>query len=381
MRLCFAVAFLFCYGPEIEASVRGATSLRKGIFDSLLASRGAGRLEMEEKPSGTGSAAFTDQPLQLTRTKQGWYTAELSIAGGQAHLAVDTGSSTLWIRQLPGDAATALSASNASSAVHFSAQYGRGGVSGEVRHEAVVVGAGTEQHSCAIGRVSREDPFWARQKTIDGLLGLGCDDGGSASALKCLLPEGEHQTFTLQLDEDGGSLSFGDVPPQYQGNLVFMPPTEACGHWAVPLLGLSAAGQDFLGGGGGAQAILDSGSDGIVGPTFAVIALAEKMGATSAPAGEGYGGQVTFYTVKCSSIDLPDLTFSLGDASSPGMMANLTLPGQSLIYQGSGDVDSNDCRLRLVGWETQSWILGRAFMTHLKASVFDVGQHQVALAL
>lgn len=380
MRSFLAVAFVFCAGPEIGASARGTNNLRKGIFDSLLASRGAA-LEMEERPSGTGSvASFGGQSLRLTRTKQGWYTAELSIAGEQAlHLAVDTGSGALWFRPQAGDAGS--HASNASGTVSFSAQYGRGGVSGEVRHEAVGVGTGSEQHSCAVGQVSHEDPFWERQQTIDGLLGLGCDDGGSVSALKCLLPEGKHRTFTLQLDEDGGSLSFGDVPPQYQGSLVFMPPSESCSHWAVPLLGLSAAGRDFLGDGSGALAILDSGSDGIIGPTFAVIALAEKMGATSAPAGEGYGGQVTFYTVKCSSIDLPDLTFSLGDASSPGMMANLTLPGQSLMYQGSGDVDSNDCRLRLVGWETQSWILGRAFMTHLKATVFDMDQHQVALSL
>lgn len=381
MRSFLGAALLFCSGPEIEASMRGASSLRRGIFDSLLADRGAGRMGLEEKPPGSGSASsFGDETMQLTRTKQGWYTVELSIAGEQAHLAVDTGSSALWLRSpVEGDAATASDAGNASGAVHFSAQYGRGGVSGEVKHEAVV-GTGSE-HSCAVGRVSHEDPFWARQKSIDGLMGLGCDNGGSAGALRCLLPEGEHQTFTMQLDDDGGSLSFGEVPPQYQGSLVFMPPTESCGHWAVPMVGLSAAGHDFLEVGGGAQAIIDSGSDGIVGPTFAVIALAEKMGATPAPPGDGYGGQVTFYTVKCSSIDLPDLTFSLGDASSPGMLANVTLPGQSLVYQGNSDSDSNDCRLRLVGWETQSWILGRAFMTHLKATVFDVGQHQVALSL
>lgn len=373
MRSLLAAAFVFSSGSGIEMSARGATSLRKGIFDSLLASRGAGRMAVEDKPPPSSG----DEPLRLTRTKQGWYTAELTIGGEPAHLAVDTGSSALWLRPPSGGD---VGASNASGAVHFSAQYGRGGVSGDVRHESVVAGAG-EQHSCAVGQVNHEDPFWERQTTIDGLLGLGCDNGGAAGAMQCLLPEGERQTFTMQLDDDGGSVTFGDVPPQFQGSLVFMPPTETCGHWAVPMLGLFASGHDFLGGGGGAQAILDSGSDGIVGPTFAVIALAEKMGATSAPPGDGYGGEVTFYTVKCSSIDLPDLTFSLGDASSPGMQANVTLPGQSLVYQGNSDSDSNDCRLRLVGWETQSWILGRAFMTHLKATVFDVGHHQVALAL
>lgn len=324
--------------------------------------------------------------LPLTRTKEGWYAAEVRIAGSPAHLLVDTGSSVMWAR-------AATSEGSKAPVGNFTAQYGRGAVSGEVVAAGVALSSAgsSKPRSCRVGRPIEEGAFWSRQRSIDGVLGLGCsDEGASIDALACVVPPPAprpldlfgprpRRVFCLQLTPSGGTLTLGSVPRAVQLNLVSMPAAPECGHWTVPLLALgvksgSAAPQRLV---GDADAVLDSGSDGVVGPTFAVIELARRLGASAAKPGEGYGGEVTFYQVPCDAADnLPSVSLQLGDAH--GATVTVELRGSDLVSVGREGEES--CHLRVVGWETQSWILGAVFLSRLQGVVFDVDNGAVAIA-
>jgi hypothetical protein len=229
-----------------------------------------------------------------------------------------------------------------------------------------------------------ESDFWKRQRTIDGILGLGCsEEGALTDALACVVPPvpwqplllgpRQHRVFSLQLTPEGGSLALGSVPREVQLNLVNMRPTQDCGHWTVPLVALTldhsqdASRRKTLV--RDAEALLDSGSDGIIGPTFAVIELARLLGASPAKAGEGYGGEVTFYEAPCDAAsDFATVSLTLGDKT--GASASVTLRGSDLIAAGKEGEDT--CHVRIAGWDTQSWILGAVFLTRLQAVAFDV---------
>jgi len=368
-----------------------------------------------------GAAARSDERLPLTYTSEGWYAVSMMLGGETVRLAVDTGSETLWVRpagdhrqqqnattkgatsflaaapqagsgrppphrgaagvqqfreEVAHKAASLLATGAAAAAAagpRFRVQYGRGAVDGEVVTRPLHLQQATQQ--CDVGVASNEGPFWKKQKTIDGLVGLACSFALPAGSLDCLLAGGA-KVFTLQLTEDGGFLSLGTIPGEYISSLHFMPPSGRCGHWTVPLLGLSVGDdardprQDHK---KRVQAVIDSGTNGIVGPTFDVIALANMLGANPAPAGDAFGGLVTFYTVPCTTaLSLPSVTLTMG---SWGKEANITLDGSALVKQESED--TKDCYLHLAGWETDSWILGAAFMRQLKAVTFDLDQQQV----
>lgn len=367
----------------------------RGIFDTLLSS---GRVE-----------------IPLTRTGEGWYAATISFANFSARLAVDTGSEVLWARQAAGTSFSGVSASTPRTATtsaspagwgfldphRFSVQYGRGAVKGNVLRENVTLQAhrAARAHACRVGQATQEASFWMRQRTIDGILGLACSDGVPAGSLQCLFPQGEEgeeglrqrrRVFSLQLRPTSGTLTLGPVPAAYRSSLYFMPPMRRCGHWSVPLLALSSenpGGTDenplpaTLTGASAESwprdAVLDSGTDGIVGPTFDIMALAHSLGAAPAHAVEGYGGEVTFYKVPCAArITLPPVTLTFGIW---GQEANVTLSGKDLVSESTGD--GKECHLRLAGWATRSFILGSAFLGRLNAAVFDLDRLAVGLAL
>lgn len=345
---------------------------RRGIFDSLINSR--------HKTEGA--------ELPLVRTHEGWYSASLDLGGqAPARLVVDTGSGLMWVRSsaLPAPKNTS-NQWNFIASGHFSAQYGRGSVKGDVLTEHLKLQSSGSSRDCSVGRATSEEGIWSKQKTIDGVMGLGCSDGTANGALQCVLPHSDdpdapQRVFTLQLKPEGGTLILGYVPAEYRASMYFMPPSESCGHWAVPLLSLNVregwnAPRDQLS--GTARAILDSGTDGIIGPTFAVIKLARALNATPAKAGSGYGGEVTFYTVPCTArVDLAPVTLSFGEWGSE---ANVTLTGEDLVRLGTTE-DSQDCHLRMAGWETQEWIMGAALLQKLKGTIYYPDKNQVALSL
>eukprot|EP00747_Dinoflagellata_sp_TGD_P166001 gnl/TRDRNA2_/TRDRNA2_188136_c0_seq1.p1 gnl/TRDRNA2_/TRDRNA2_188136_c0~~gnl/TRDRNA2_/TRDRNA2_188136_c0_seq1.p1 ORF type:complete len:402 (-),score=51.61 gnl/TRDRNA2_/TRDRNA2_188136_c0_seq1:46-1251(-) len=383
--------FSIFFGCILLRSARTVGSLRRGTLHSVEAS------------SGTDVA--------LERSAEGWWVGQVSIGGSSYGLAVDTGSSNLWVRQgaskdaPKGANATDQAAAAVESGRYFAAHYGRGSVEGRISDEAVNPGQGVSaglnwaspfddtssadpatSDTCAVGRVTEEDDFWARQKTIGGVMGLGCSMGAVASTLDCLLPTStnkEQKVFAIQLQGDGtGTLSLGYVPEAYRASLVEMPAGSGTEQWTVPLQAIAASAstsrssQNYLS--APTEAIVDSGSDGVVGPAAVIETLAATFGAAAAAPDAAH--KVSFYSVPCSNKDsMGTLEFTLGAGDSA---AKVRLHGEDLVGAPADSGPGQQlCHLRLVGWDTSSWILGAAFIERLTAVVFYPDRKQVAVSL
>eukprot|EP00747_Dinoflagellata_sp_TGD_P117099 gnl/TRDRNA2_/TRDRNA2_172535_c0_seq1.p2 gnl/TRDRNA2_/TRDRNA2_172535_c0~~gnl/TRDRNA2_/TRDRNA2_172535_c0_seq1.p2 ORF type:complete len:185 (-),score=33.72 gnl/TRDRNA2_/TRDRNA2_172535_c0_seq1:576-1130(-) len=179
-----------------------------------------------------------------------------------------------------------------------------------------------------------------------------------------------------------GTLSVGYVPEAYRANLIEMPQASSCSHWTAPLQSVVSPDR----GAGNLQnhlpapveAIIDSGSDGVVGPPAEIEQLARALGAERTTSDAAH--HVNFYTVPCASKDtLPYVELTLGTRERA---AKVTLHGDDLVG-APADSPSGEhlCHLRLVGWETESWVLGAAFLQRLNAAIFYPDRQQLALSL
>jgi len=306
-----------------------------------------------------------------------WYVANVSVGASPVRFIVDTGSDALWVRAAVASQSKRLVTPTsflAAKSHHFKAQYGRGAVEGEVQEMAVALPGAAQK--CQLGVADKEDTFWKGQVDIDGMMGLACGSG-AAESLDCIL-HGRKRMFSLQLSPEGGQLTLGSMPTELLPSLTFMPSSGQCGHWTVPMTSVSINDGDAQKNRlqSVATAIIDSGTRGIVGPTFAVIALVEQLGAKPAAAGDGTGGEVSFYTVPCAArVNLPGLSITLGSSDQE---VKVTLDGEALVDPAEDNGDQ--CHFHLAGWETDSWILGAAFLTKLRGVMFNVDARQVAIA-
>merc|ERR1719453_2036544 len=86
--------------------------------------------------------------------------------------------------------------------------------------------------------------------------------------------------FSLQLNKQGGTLSFGEPPFDLLRGLVTMPPSMHCGNWRAPLrvsvASKSSTDENF----GFSEATLDSAAPGIIGLSEHVASLAKALGAS-----------------------------------------------------------------------------------------------------
>eukprot|EP00746_Dinoflagellata_sp_MGD_P004176 gnl/MRDRNA2_/MRDRNA2_108063_c0_seq1.p1 gnl/MRDRNA2_/MRDRNA2_108063_c0~~gnl/MRDRNA2_/MRDRNA2_108063_c0_seq1.p1 ORF type:complete len:380 (-),score=47.59 gnl/MRDRNA2_/MRDRNA2_108063_c0_seq1:9-1148(-) len=332
--------------------------------------------------------------LPLTRTSEGWYAAPVEVDGQNMSFAVDTGSEYFWSRSAPkqsnASSSTAKFLENA-MVQHFSVQYGRGKVSGVYQQSTIQLGADAP-HDCTTGHATVRTGIWEKQKTIDGVWGMSCNNAPAAGLLDCLQDEKRlrQRIFALELGPETGQLTLGFVPTEFRSSLVQMPPMVYCGKWQVPLgsmsvqmwndqppVGFNLGGKD----GDRVNAILDTGTQGLVGPTFAVIELARGLGAEPGKAKGGYGGQIDFYTVPCGARGtLQHLILQIGEGKTNATSVNVTLTGSDLVGSNGINADgTGKCTLHLAGWETDVWILGSIFLRKLRAVVYDVDKSMVSI--
>merc|ERR1719281_1912735 len=110
--------------------------------------------------------------------------------------------------------------------------------------------------------------------------------------------------------ENGGSLTVG-VPAGDLGQVMNLPVVGDGLHWAVGLCDVTVAPKDKnmaelkLSPG---QAVLDSGSSGIMGPPQLIAQIATHLGASVAE--KDWKSGIIYYKVPCDQVDaLPDLVF------------------------------------------------------------------------
>jgi len=161
-----------------------------------------------------------------------------------------------------------------------------------------------------------------------------------------------------------GELTIGGIDSKhYTGTLSYVPLSHET-YWQINLGGITVNGKSAT---TATQAVLDTGTSLLAGPTTEVVALAAAVGAAPFANGE--------YTVDCSKVpSLPDITFTLGGKPYVLTGAQYTLNVQDTV-----------CLFGFVGIDIPPrdggplWILGDVFIRQYY-TVFDWGNQQLGFA-
>ncbi|XP_053319647.1 cathepsin E-like [Spea bombifrons] len=316
------------------------------------------------------------------------YYGEISVGTPPQNFTVvfDTGSSNFWVPssyciseacQVHGRFKSYESLSYEHGGKPFSIHYGTGQLVGITGKDTLqisnmsIIGQDFGQSVMEPGRT-----FVLAQ--FDGVLGLGYPSLAVAGAIPVfdqILQQKlvEKPLFSFHLNRDlnsnyGGQLILGGIDKSlYKGPIHWVPITEK-GYWQIRLENVKVQGKPIFCQ-KGCEAIIDSGTSLITGPSSNIKQLQEILGATSTLFGE--------YIIDCSlASTLPSVTFTIGHR-------DYTLTSDQYVIKET----SNKSHLCLTGFQAIDistktgplWILGDIFMSKFY-SVFDREHDRVGFA-
>jgi len=201
---------------------------------------------------------------------------------------------------------------------------------------------------------------------FDGILGLGFDSisvGGVATVFHNAIDQGqvEKPMFAFYLgDNADGELTFGGYDEnKFQGDLTWVSLSDAT-YWRIDMDGVKIGSFST----GKTDAIVDSGTSLITGPSADIRAIANEIGASPTITGQ--------YTVECEKLaEIPDITWSIDGA-------DYKVAGKDLVIQSGGM-----CIFAMMGMDFAApgpqWILGDVFMRKYY-TVFDYEGKRVGFA-
>ncbi|XP_035501989.2 pepsin A [Scophthalmus maximus] len=287
----------------------------------------------------------------------------------------DTGSSNLWI---PSVYCSSQACENhrkfnpqQSSTFHWgskplSIQYGTGSMTGYLASDTVEVG-GISVANQVFGLSQTEAPFMAHM-LADGILGLAFQTIASDNVVPVfdsmvqqkLVSQPLFSVYLSSQSEQGSEVIFGGVDSShYTGQIRWVPLTSAT-YWQIKMDSVTINGQTVACS-GGCQAIIDTGTSLIVGPTSDINNMNAWVGASTNQYGES--------TVNCQNIQsMPDVTFTLNGNA-------FTVPSTAYVSQSSYGCSTGFGQ----GGSDQLWILGDVFIREYYA-IFDVQSQYIGLA-
>jgi len=312
------------------------------------------------------------------------YYGEISL--GTPHqtfnVIFDTGSSDLWVASSKCDSSCGLHASYKSSlsvtyvadGTPFNITYGSGPVGGYDSRDTLTVG-GLVAKDQIFAEVTDASGLGTAYKLgkFDGILGLAFPSlsvNKVTPAFNNLVEQKQVSSaqFAFYLgnsDSDVGELVLGGTDPaHYTGSFSYVP-LVAQTYWQISLGGLSLEGSRAVYGAGN-NAIVDSGTSLLTGPSDAVAEIAKALGATEL-LGTGE------YVVSCTGRKLVDLHYKINDVTYTLTPADYLIP------------DGGICILGMMGLDVPAptgplWILGDIFMRKYY-TVFDADNSRVGFAL
>lgn len=373
----------------IRVPLHKSRSLRRLISDSGLSLE-----ELRALAARSGehdSAPSPGVPVErLTNFMDAQYYGVISIGTPPQEFTVlfDTGSSNLWVPSIHCsffDLAcwvhhrynSKKSSTYVQNGTEFSIQYGRGSLSGFISEDTVSI-AGLPVPGQQFGEAVKQPGITFAVARFDGVLGMAYPSISvadvtpvfdTAMAAK-LLPQ---NIFSFYINRDpaaavGGELMLGGTDPQfYTGDLHYVNVTRKA-YWQINMDGVVVGNQLTLCK-SSCQAIVDTGTSLIVGPSQEIRALQKAIGALPLFMGE--------YIIECEKIpSLPVISFNIG-----GRMFNLT--GEDYIMKES-QMGTSVCISGFMAMDIPPpagplWILGDVFIGRYY-TVFDRNADRVGFA-
>ncbi|XP_062383607.1 nothepsin [Sardina pilchardus] len=396
------ILVLFCWAYAVQGIVRIPLQRLPSVRTQL---REANRLEefvrehqhdifqrtyVQCFPPGTQSLAKSRSAEKLYNFMDAQYFGQVSLGTPEQNFTVvfDTGSADLWV---PSSYCVSQACDNhekfqafkSSSYIHdgkaFGIHYGSGRLMGIMAREVLKVGSITVKNQ-EFGESVFEPGFSFVMAKFDGVMGMGYPDLAEemgAPVFDSMMAQNlvEQPIFSFKLfksksSSEGGELLIGGVDESmYTGPINWVPLTIHS-YWQIKMDKVKVQGVDsFCYGSKPCQAIVDTGTSLIAGPTNEIVILNELIGATPTSIGE--------YLVDCHRVSsLPAVTFVLNGVEYPisaeSYVRRETLGDREICFSGFSAVD-------LPTPMGPGWILGDVFLSEYY-SIFDRGQNRVGFA-
>uniref|UniRef100_A0A7N4NHT3 Peptidase A1 domain-containing protein n=1 Tax=Sarcophilus harrisii TaxID=9305 RepID=A0A7N4NHT3_SARHA len=285
----------------------------------------------------------------------------------------DTGSSNLWVpsvycnstacenhhRFSPSESSTFNSTEEP-----LSIQYGTGSMEGVLGYDTVSSIVDPDQ---IFGLSTQEPGNIFTYSEFDGILGLGYPSLAVDQATpvfdnmmnKHLVAQNLFSVY-MNRHGPGSMLTLGAIDSSYYTGSLHWVPITVQGYWQFSVDRITVNGQ-VVACDGGCQAILDTGTSLLVGPSYDISNIQSVIGATQGQYGE--------FDIDCSSLSsMPTVVIHINGRQYPLPPSAYTIQMESVCTSGfQGDGSS------------QLWILGDVFIREYY-SVFDRANNRVGLA-
>ncbi|KAM9705869.1 nothepsin [Menidia menidia] len=340
-------------------------------------------------PPGTQSLKLGRSSEKIYNFMDAQYFGEISLGTPAQNFSVifDTGSSDLWVpSSYCVSQACALhrrfKAFESKTFHHdgrtFGIHYGSGHLLGVMGRDTLKIGDLTALNQ-EFGESVYEPGATFVTAKFDGVLGLGYASlaeilGNPVFDNMLAQKIVEEPIFSFYLtrktstsNPDGELLLGGKDEALFSGPINWLPVT-AKGYWQIKMDSVAVQGvSSFCP--RGCQAIVDTGTSLIAGPTNDILSLQQLIGATPTSIGE--------FLIDCARLSsLPHVTFILGGTeytlTSEQYVRKETFGNKELCFSGFQAAD-------IVSPEGPLWILGDVFLTEYY-SIFDKGQDRVGFA-